>query len=184
MLPALAQEQYARAKAAHEEGRAKEAVSEFDRLLEMLDVITAVGESPPLMADLRVLATGFRQLAAVAAQAAAPPESQPAPPERTQAAGTAAAPAEIKVTPPVAVRQEVPPWPRDLPLPESAAAIVEVVIGPDGRVQQARMAKALDPRYDQLLLTAARNWIYRPALRDGQPTPFVKAVRVELARAR
>jgi TonB family protein len=56
------------------------------------------------------------------------------------------------------------------------------VIGPDGKVQQARLQKALHPRYDQLLLAAARNWAYRPALRDGQPTAFVKAVRVELVR--
>ena len=48
----------------------------------------------------------------------------------------------------------------------------------------ARLQKSLDPRYDQLLLAAARNWIYQPAMRDGRATPFVKAVRVELSRER
>jgi TonB family protein len=90
----------------------------------------------------------------------------------------------MTVTPPVTVRQDVPPWPHDIPFPEPAVAVVEVVIGPQGRVQQARMQKPLHPRYDQLLLAAARHWSYRPALRDGQPTPFVKAVRVELVRTR
>jgi hypothetical protein len=49
---------------------------------------------------------------------------------------------------------------------------------------EARLQKALNPRYDQLLLAAARNWTYRPAMRDGQPTSFVKAVRVELTQGR
>ena len=63
-------------------------------------------------------------------------------------------------------------------------AIIEVVIGAEGRVVEARLQKTLNPRYDQLLLAAARNWTYRPAMRDGQPTPFVKAVRVELTQGR
>ena len=193
VLPGIAQEQYAEAKAAYEAGRPQEASSQFNRVLEMLDVIAAAGEAPPLMADLRVLAIGFRRLAAVASQASAPPENRPLPHGQAQTAGAdrpasgqsaAAAPPEVTVTPPVAVRQDVPPWPRDLPVPQSAVAVVEVVIDQEGRVQQAQMAKALNPRYDQLLLSAARNWTYRPALRNGQPTPFVKAVRVELAPVR
>lgn len=60
-------------------------------------------------------------------------------------------------------------------------AVLEIVISPDGHVQQARLQKAIHPRYDQLLLASTRNWTYRPALRDGQPTPFVKNVRIELS---
>ena len=88
------------------------------------------------------------------------------------------------MTPPVTLRQDVPPWPHDLPFPQLAVAVIEVVIGQDGKVQQARLQKALHPRYDQLLLAAARNWTYQPALRNGQPTAFVKAVRVELVQRR
>ena len=99
-------------------------------------------------------------------------------------APAAALPRQITVTPPVTVRQDVPQWPRDVPFPNPAVAVIEVVIGADGRVLEARLQKAVHPRYDQLLLAAARNWTYRPAMRDGQPTPFVKAVRVELSQAR
>jgi TonB family protein len=189
VLPAVAQEQYARAKAAHEEGRAGDAVAEFDRVLEILDVMRAWPDPPPLMADLRVLATGFRQFAWIAANPVAEPVAKPSADASSQGVrapdGPAATPPRpMTVTPPVTVRQDVPPWPHDIPFPEPAVAVVEVVIGPQGRVQQARMQKPLHPRYDQLLLAAARHWSYRPALRDGQPTPFVKAVRVELVRTR
>jgi hypothetical protein len=187
LLPTIAQERYARAKAAYEEGRAQDAVAEFDGVLAVLDVVDAAGNRPPLMADLRVLAMGFRQLAATAAQAAAALEaaSQPdaSPPPVKNDSGPAP-PAPIMVTPPVTLRQDFPAWPRDLPFPNPAVAVIEVVIGPDGRVQQARLQKTLHPRYDQMLLAAARNWTYRPALRDGHPTPFVKAVRLELTQAR
>jgi TonB family protein len=96
----------------------------------------------------------------------------------------AAAPRPITVTPPITVRQDVPRWPSGVPFPEPAVAVIEVVIGPEGRVLEARLQKTLNPRYDQLLLAAARNWTYRPAMRDGKPTPFVKAVRVELSQDR
>lgn len=188
VLPSIAQERYARAKSTYQGGRPKEAVAEFDRVLEILDVIAATGDAPPLMADLRVLANGFRQLAS----AAAVPFPTPEPPSASTAASpaggndrqVAAALRPITVTPPVTLRQDVPPWPPGVPFPEPAVAVIEVVIGPEGRVLEARMQKTLNPRYDQLLLAAARNWTYRPAMRDGQPTPFVKAVRVELSQDR
>jgi len=187
LLPTIAQERYARAKATYEEGRAPEAIAEFDGVLAVLDVIDGAGDTPPLMSDLRVLAMGFRQLAYAAARSAAapdaPPQSDASPPGVKNDSG-AAGRWEFMVTPPVTLRQDVPAWPRDVPFPNPAVAVIEVVIGPDGRVQQARLQKTLHPRYDELLLATARNWTYRPALRDGQPTPFVKAVRVELKQAR
>jgi TonB family protein len=192
LLPSIAQERYTRAKSTYEGGRPKEAVAEFDRVLEILDAVAATGDTPSLMADLRVLATGFRQLAAAAAEAAPLPEptsgsgaasatSGPTGESETPAAAVAR---QITVTPPVTLRQDVPPWPRTLPFPDPAVAVIEVVIGAEGRVLEARLQRSVDPRYDQLLLTAARNWTYRPAMRDGRATPFVKAVRVELSRER
>ena len=47
VLPSIAQERYARAKSTYEEGRPKEAVAEFDRVLEILDAIAATGDAPP-----------------------------------------------------------------------------------------------------------------------------------------
>ncbi len=205
VLPLVAQEAYAGAKRAYAEGHAEDAVRQFDRVIAILDAVDVAGNGPPLMADLRMLATGFRELAsAAAAPASAPRPAEPsvptpqpetvereaAPSAATQAGAQggstgsppAAAPkTEVVVTPPVTIRQDVPQWPRDLPLPNPAVAVLEIVISPDGHVQQARLQKAIHPRYDQLLLASTRNWTYRPALRDGQPTPFVKNVRIELS---
>jgi protein TonB len=186
VLPSIAQDRYASAKSTYETGRAKEAVAEFDGVLEILDGIAATGHTPPLMADLRVLATGFRQLA-VAALSPLPEPTLPSNANPTGAGSTTqldAAPPRIAVTPPVTVRQDVPPWPSGLRFPNPSFAVVEVVIGAEGHVLEARLQTSLDPRYDQLLLAAARNWIYQPAMRDGRATPFVKAVRVELSRER
>jgi TonB family protein len=187
LLPIIAQEHYGRAKATYEAGRPGEAVAEFDRVLKILDVVAATGDPPALMADLRVLATGFRELASAAMLAYPQPEPTSGAIPGLPTGGSenpAAAPRPITVTPPVTLRQDVPQWPSGLPFPDPAVAVIEVVIGPEGRVLEARLQKTVHPRYDQLLLAAARKWTYKPALRDGQPTPFVKAVRVQLSQAR
>jgi tetratricopeptide (TPR) repeat protein len=196
-VPLIAQKRYERAKATYQDGRAQEALAQFDDVIAILDAAGAAGGRSGLLADLRVLATGFRDLASAAVQAepaaAVPSARQPAFPSPAEpAAQTPAempAPAPVQpppatITPPQTLRQDVPPWPRDVPFPDPAVATIEVVIGPDGGVREARLQRPLHPRYDQLLLAAARKWTYRPALRDGRPTPFVKAVRIELSRGR
>jgi hypothetical protein len=211
VVPTIAQDRYERAKDAYQQGRAREALAGFDDVIAILDASSAVGDTSSRLADLHVLATGFRDLAAAAVQAdpasAMPTASQPNFPSPgmrgaqlpvdttapapalpasvdSAAASPETAPPPPVVTPPETVRQDVPPWPRDLPFPNPAIAIIEVVIGPDGRVLEARLQRPVHPRYDQLLLSAARKWTYRPAQRDGEPTPFVKAVRIELSRGR
>jgi tetratricopeptide (TPR) repeat protein len=211
VVPTIAQDRYERAKDAYQQGRAQEALAGFDEVMAILDASSAAGDTSPRLADLRVLATGFRDLASAAVQAdpasAMPTASQPRFPSpatrgaQVPVATTAPAPAlpapadsaadspetdtpPPVVTPPETVRQDVPPWPRDLPFPSPGIAIIEVVIGPNGRVLEARLQRPVHPRYDQLLLAAAYKWTYRPALRDGAPTPFVKAVRIELSRGR
>ena len=57
---------------------------------------------------------------------------------------------------------------------------VEVVINASGKVVSARMTKPIDPLYDTQLLRAAREWTYKPALKDGVPTQMVKLVAVHL----
>ena len=57
---------------------------------------------------------------------------------------------------------------------------VEVTINDRGRVIAARMTKPIHPVYDQQLLRAALSWTYKPALRDGAPTIFVKLITINL----
>ena len=55
--------------------------------------------------------------------------------------------------------------------------IVEATIGTDGRVQAARVLRAL-PFLDQAALTAVRQWVYTPTLLNGIPVPVIMTVTV------
>lgn len=84
--------------------------------------------------------------------------------------------------PPVAIRQPMPRW--DAPDRVSAERTfygsIKVRIGSDGQVVNAVIQKPTHPLYDQLLLEAARSWVYKPAVRDGQPISVEKVVTYEL----
>jgi len=56
-------------------------------------------------------------------------------------------------------------------LGESGRVIVRVLIGTDGRAQDARIQKSSGyERLDQVALDTARNrWRYKPGTRDGVP---------------
>lgn len=49
-----------------------------------------------------------------------------------------------------------------------AVVLVEVLVGPDGRVHAASVTRG-SPGFDEVSLTAARGWSFRPAQRNGQP---------------
>jgi hypothetical protein len=40
------------------------------------------------------------------------------------------------------------------------------------------MIKSVHPAYDQLVLRAARNWVYQPAKKDGAPIASEKIVQI------
>ena len=115
ILPAIVQQEYARAKAAFERQDFATAIVEFDRVLQALgdaDLGDAAGRPP--LADLRTLATGFRDLSARAA--APPPAPEPAPQAAPELAALAPAPlklfynsADIGVVQPVDRAPDPPP---------------------------------------------------------------------------
>ena len=84
--------------------------------------------------------------------------------------------------PPVTLEQTVPVW---VP-PDGASGMnaysgaVKVRIGTDGRVKSATIERPSHPLYDVRLLQAAKGWLYRPAMRNGQPVESEKIVAVEL----
>jgi len=55
---------------------------------------------------------------------------------------------------------------------------VDVVIGPDGRVARARVARSLDAvnGLDEMALAAAKQWTFSPALEAGQPVPVLARI--------
>jgi protein TonB len=57
------------------------------------------------------------------------------------------------------------------------AVIVEAVIGPDGRVHEARLLRGV-PLLDAAALEAVRQWVYTPTLVSGVPVPVVMTITV------
>jgi TonB family protein len=60
--------------------------------------------------------------------------------------------------------------------------ILEVVIDENGEVEEATIRTSLNPAYDRLALAAARDWEYKPAMKDGIPVKFRKTVQVIVRR--
>jgi TonB family protein len=153
-----------------------------------------LGEAARGLADLKVLADGFLRLAdmelaeaarkeaaareAEAARAAAPPPAPP-PPVLPRYYSVE----DAGVTPPVDVRRPLPPW---TPPAASAARVWEfrgvlrVTIDEQGRVESASLVRPVAPGYDPLLLSATKQWEFKPAVKDGAPVKFVLLIPIVL----
>jgi TonB family protein len=177
--PSLVKAMYIDAKGALDRKERDTAVARFEEMLKIADDPDVKDEAS--IAELRLLGSGFldlsKALPAKAQQAPAPPTQAAAP--QTSATVPVAKPV---VTPPVAIREALPPW-----VPTDAASrfvefrgAVRVQIDPQGRVTAADMAAPVHPAYDRLLLQAAREWSYQPARANGLAVPSEKVVQVIL----
>jgi hypothetical protein len=176
LRPTLAQSHYVAGKERFEAKEYEAAVEEFSLVLQLTDV--PADSSRSQFGDMRLLATGFRDLSVQALAASKPPVSEtPDPPAQR--------PPDEPVVPPVAIRQNLPPWPAAaggsrgdvrglIPL----NGVLEVVITKTGMVSSAKLIKRIEPFYDALLLTAARQWRYQPATRSGVPVEYVKTLAI------
>lgn len=182
LLPQIASTRYVAAKAAFDRKDYSLAESQFRSLLALLEDPQMGGRLP----DLRTLTNGFLDLATAAA--APPPE-----PKKAEAAAPAPAPAtpppaakepriwtaeDAGVTPPVALRQDVPRVPTTISAQARERAILEILIDEQGRVTNLSMRMTIHPMYDPQLLAAARDWRYRPAMVDGVPVKFRKLIQI------
>jgi TonB family protein len=169
VLPAIVRERYAAGRAAYDAGDYAAAVSQFDRVIGF----GAMGGRE--LSDLAVLARGFQDLARERIEN---PAAKPA----AASARAETAPKPPSVIPPTVIDQRMPPWPSRVPLDGHRIGMLEIVIGTDGTVARAAMRRSVHPAYDQLLLAAARQWRYTPAMRDGQPAAYVKELRIDVGR--
>jgi periplasmic protein TonB len=55
--------------------------------------------------------------------------------------------------------------------------ILEITIGPDGRVSDAKVLRSI-PLLDAAALDAVRKWRYEPTLLNGAPVPVIMTVTV------
>ena len=191
VLPSIIQEKYAAAKVAFDRRNFAVAATAFTEVVEAMsdpDVADVV-KQPPL-ADLRVLAIGFRDLSVTAA--APPPvpvrETAPAAPAVlvTRAPAAAVVPPRIyvatdtQVLPPIAIKQALPAFPAQLPV--ANRGVLEIVVNEDGSVESVAMRESVNPRYDAQLVAAAKTWQYRPALLNGKPVKYRKLVQIDVKR--
>lgn len=189
LLPAIAKERYKAAKSEVEQkqfGAARQALAEVKQIV---DEAAAAGVTDESLGDLRVLADGFLDLATAGEAAAATAAAKPAA-ERAVASAPAAPPAATRPDPgklydasdagviaPVTIRQVLPPVPGAVLLAlRGKEGILQLTIGTDGRVEEAVMRRPVIASYDATVVEAARQWRYKPAMKDGAPVKFVKAI--------
>lgn len=186
LLPDIAAARYTAAKAAYDRRDYAAAERTFKDLVSLLDDPEMGGRLP----DLRVLASGFLDLSTAAV--APPPEpkhEEPAPaPPVAAAVSPASLPSRVwvaddkGVTPPMAVRQDVPRVPAAIVSQTRDHGLVEVAIDEQGRVTGISVRTSIHPMYDAILMSAARSWRYQPATVDGVPVKFRKLVQINVSR--
>jgi TonB family protein len=157
------------------------AAEELTRVIALLDDRTLELTKDPGFTDLRVLADGFVKLA-VARRAPEPAGTAGAAAKATPVTGSdASVRTDLGVVPPQPITQELPPF------PQSASARLarnegelEIEVGADGRVTNAKVIVSVHPVYDVMLTAAAKTWKYQPARRNGEPVPYKTRVHVRL----
>lgn len=178
LLPSIVQQRYVAAKAAFDKKDYTVAAKGFSQMLAALNDpdIESVASQPPL-SDLKMLASGFNDLASKAV--APPPAPAPLAPEPVvEKALRVYSTSDTDVVPPVTIRQTVPPYPGRVLL--GGMLLMDVVIDTDGSVESATMAGQPNPAYDRLVLQAARTWQYQPATLNGKPVKFRKRIQFSL----
>jgi TonB family protein len=184
LLPDIATRHYIEAKAAFDRKDYAGAVKQFRRVLALLDDPDMTGR----LGDLRVLSSGFVDLSVAAS--APPPEPKkdsavppPAPASDPQSDMNRIYTTDDRnVTPPVAVRQELPRVPSAISRQARERGVLELVIDELGRVTSMTLRESVHPMYDSLLLSAAKDWRYQPATLQGKPVRFRKMIQVNVRR--
>jgi hypothetical protein len=177
ILPGVIQKVYAEAKNAFDRQDYVTASGRFDEVLKSLadPDITAAAAAPPL-ADLRTLASSFRDLSAKLTPAPAAPkvEANPVRPVRSVYSAD-----DRDVVAPVALQQRVPKYLVTVTKPMSG--VVEFVVDETGAVQAPMMQVGIDPMYDTMVVAAAKKWLYKPATVDGTPVKYIKRLTISVS---
>ena len=188
LLPSIVQQAYAAAKAAFDR-QDPQSGAQFERVLTLLDDPDVAGV--PTLADLRTVASAFRDLSQALARR--PKPAAPTPPVAQEVAATTPPPpvapivyrdGEPDLVVPDALNQALPRW----VLPPGLSGrelrdwlgVLEVVIDENGDVVSATLRKSFHPAYDSQLVKAAMSWKYRPARKSGMPVRFLKLISVRL----
>jgi TonB family protein len=182
LLPGIVQQNYVAAKAAFDKKDYPTAAKGFSKTLAGLNDpdLESITSQPPL-SDLKMLATGFSDLAAKATPPPpAPAAVAPAPEPMVDRAPRVYSPSDPDVVPPMTIRQAVPPYPGRVLL--GGTLVMDIIIDTDGSVETAMMVGPPNPAYDRLLLQAAKSWQYQPATLSGKPVKYRKRIQLTLVQ--
>lgn len=188
LLPSIIAQQYAKAKAAFDKKDYAVAAAGFSQVLHVMaepEVVQLAGQPP--LSDIRTLAAGFQELSAKAIPPPPLPVTPPpVAPTSTRAIVPAAPPAlprvysavDMKVVPPLSIRQDLPSFSGRVSESNSPTGALEIIIDERGLVEYATMRESVTISYDRLAVDSTRNWRYRPATLDGLPVKFRKVIAI------
>jgi Gram-negative bacterial TonB protein C-terminal len=188
LLPEITTARYQSAKSAYDRRDWAAAEAQFRIVLTLIDDPDNGGR----LTDLRVLAAGFLELSARAA-APPPPPVEPKPTAPPAAAPPPVAPAgpipgkiytpdDENVTPPVVIRQDIPGIPQTMIAMARPRGLIDIVIDELGRVISMTMRTSIHPTYDVQVLSAARDWRYKPATLNGKPVRYRRLISINVQR--
>ena len=83
------------------------------------------------------------------------------------------------VSPPVAIRQNIPEPPASK-ADFRGTATLEVDIATDGSIEHVAVGGVIHPSYAALLRQTAATWRYQPATLNARPVKFRKALKIEI----
>jgi tetratricopeptide (TPR) repeat protein len=182
MLPVAARKAFADGRDRFNAKQMTEAMPHFELAMKIADDPLWRGTSDAQ--DLRTLAGGFAQLAREATPPASAAAAAAAPPAAPAATPPAARPrpanASSRVTLPMPIKEVIPPLPVALTRTSGPVATMKLQIGANGRVESATVDQSAHPRYDEILVEAAREWVYEPGTLDGKPVPSERILSLRL----
>jgi Gram-negative bacterial TonB protein C-terminal len=187
IAPTLIRSRYMEGKRHFDQSEFMLATAEFDIVLTLLDNPALDRSVAASMTDIRTLSQGFLDLARSAtAKTEAVPVDVPAGTPPVVLPGwigqftrfTIYTSGDAGVMPPVAVRQDLPEWPRQLR--GSFEGELHVTVSETGAVESAVLRRPLHALYDSVLLEAAKTWKYQPAVKNGSPVKFRQVLKVTI----
>jgi TonB family protein len=192
LLPGLIRDAYRTARAVTEKGDLAGSVKQLTQVRGMLDAAKGLDAWDETLGDIKVLVEGFLELSRVTAEhrvaEGAPPNPEsiaaaPVPVTEHHEGAPLRTYSELDtdVTPPVAVRQDMPKVPHGIASAMRTgqmSGILEITIAQTGVVENAFMRQPLNAFFDALVIQAARSWQYEPARKAGTPVRYVRRIRV------
>jgi TonB family protein len=86
------------------------------------------------------------------------------------------------ITNPVPIKEVKPAYTADAMRAKVQGTVwIECIVLPDGSVGDVRITRSLDPVFglDQEAIKAARQWRFRPGIREGQPVPVLVTIELQ-----